>query len=137
MNTQIEVDLGLERVSNGALAMLERVSGLSSLPSGLFSKLLDALAEEHLRRLGAQLGVAAMLRVPMRTLDLDELWHSLRVLGNWLSSTDEASHSDPDLEAASEIIARMWLAMRSALGSVTDSSVDQMHLRSKQLELSP
>ena len=63
----------------------------------------------------------------MRTLDLDELWHSLRVLGNWLSSADEASHSDPDLEAASEIIARMWLAMRSALGSVTDSSIDQMH----------
>ena len=127
MNTQIEVDLGLERVSNGALAMLERVSWVSSLPSSLFSKLLDALVEEHLRRFGAQLGVAAMLRVPMRTLDLDELWHSLRVLGNWLSSPDEASHGDPDLEAASEIIARMWLAMRSALGSVTDSSIDQMH----------
>jgi len=127
VNTQIEVDLGLERVSNGALAMLERVSGASSLPSDLFSKLLDALAEEHLRRFGAQLGVAAMLRVPMRTLDLDELWHSLRIVGNWLSSADEASHSDPDLEAASEILARMWLAMRSALCSVTDSSIDQMH----------
>lgn len=124
MNTQIEIDLGLARVSDSALTMLEGVSGATSLPPGLFSKLLDALAEEHLRRFGAQVGAAATLRVPMRTLDADELWHSLRLLGNWLSYTDEASRSDPDLEAASEVVARMWLAMRVALSLVTDVSID-------------
>jgi hypothetical protein len=124
MNTQIEIDLGLARVSDSALAMLEGVSGATSLPSGLFSKLLDALAEEHLRRFGAQVSAAATLRVPMRTLDPDELWHSLRLLGNWLGYMDEASRNDPDLEAASEVIARMWLGMHVALSLGTDVSID-------------
>ncbi len=124
MNTQIEIDLGLARVSNSALAMLEGVSGAMNLPPGLFNKLLDALAEEHLRRFGAQMSAAATLSVPMLTLDPDELWHSLRLLGNWLSYVDEASHKDPDLEAASEVIARVWLGMHVALGLVTDVSID-------------
>ena len=50
MNTQIEIDLGLARVSDDALAILEGASGVASLPPILFSMLLDALAEEHLRR---------------------------------------------------------------------------------------
>ena len=65
-----------------------------------------------------------MLRMPTRTLDADELWHSLRLLGNWLSHADEASRGDPDLEAVSEVIARMWMGMRIAL-LVTDESIDE------------
>jgi hypothetical protein len=97
VNTQIEIYLGLSRVSDDALAMLAAANAVASLPPGLFSNLLDALAEEHLRRFGAQAGVAAMFRMPTRTLDPDELWHSLRLLGNWLSYADEASHGNPDL----------------------------------------
>jgi hypothetical protein len=115
VNSQIEVDLGLAKVSDGTLAMLERVGRIPGLPQGLFCGLLDVLTEEHLRRFGAQTNVLPMFKVPMRTLDPDDLWHSLRVLGNWLSYEDEASHGDPDTEAASEVIARMWLAMRGAL----------------------
>lgn len=125
MNTQIEIDLGLARVSDGALAMLEGTSGATSLPPSLFSRLLDALAEEHLRRFGAQAGVAAVFRMPTKTLDADELWHSLRLLGNWLSYTDQASRDDPDLEAVSEVIARMWIGIRIALGVATDESSDK------------
>lgn len=125
MNTEIEIDLGLARVSDGALAMLEGASAAASLPPELFSKLLDALAEEHLRRFGAQTGATVMLKMPTRTLDADELWHSLRMLGNWLSNTDEASHSDPDLEAASEVVARMWMGMRGALSLVIDGPGEQ------------
>ncbi|HTQ25921.1 MAG TPA: hypothetical protein VMI09_14605 [Candidatus Binataceae bacterium] len=76
---------------------------------------MDALAAEHLRRFGARVGVSSVLRVPIRTVDPDDLWHSLRVLGNWLSYKDEASRGDPDTAAASEVIARIWLAMRGAL----------------------
>jgi len=124
VKTQIEIDLGLARVSDSALAMLERVSGATNLPPGLFNKLLDALAEEHLRRFGAQVSAAATLRVPMLALDPDELWHSLRLLGNWLGYMDEASRNDPDLEAASEVVARMWMGIHVALGLVTDRSID-------------
>jgi len=98
VNTQIEIDLGLTRVSDGALAMLESANGIASLPPEVFSKLLDALAVEHLRRFGARGVEAATLKVLTRTLDADELWHSLRMLGNWLSNADEAARSDPDLE---------------------------------------
>ena len=115
MNSQIEVDLGLAKVSDGALAMLERVGRIGGLPQGLFCGLLDALTEEHLRRFGARTGVTPILRVPMRAVDPDDLWHSLRILGNWLSYEEETSRCDPDTEAASEVIARMWLAMRCAL----------------------
>jgi hypothetical protein len=125
VNTQIEIDLGLARVSDGALAMLERTSGATSLPPSLFSRLLDALAEEHLRRFSAQAGAAAVFRMPTKTLDADELWHSLRLLGNWLSYTDQASRDDPDLEAVSEVIARMWIGIRIALGVATDESGDE------------
>jgi hypothetical protein len=124
VNTQIEIDLGLSRVSDDALAMLEAANAVASLPPSLFSNLLDALAEEHLRRFGAQAGAAAMFRMPTRTLDPDELWHSLRLLGNWLSYADEASHGNPDLEAVSEVIARMWIGMRIAL-LATDESIDE------------
>ncbi len=99
MNTQIEIDLGLARVSDGALAMLEGAKGIASLPPEVFSKLLDALAEEHLRRFGARGVGAAVLKVPTRTLDADELWHSLRMLGNWLSNADEAPHASPPTSA--------------------------------------
>jgi hypothetical protein len=126
MNSQIEIDLGLAAVSDSALAILEGVSGATSLPPGLFSKLLDALAEEHLRRFGAQVRVASTLSVPMRTLDPDEVWHSLRLLGNWLGYTDEASRNDPDLEAASEVVARVWLGMHVALSLVTRGSIDDI-----------
>ena len=78
--------------------MLEVANRDASLPPSLFSNLLDALAEEHLRRFGAQAGRTAVLRMPTRSLDPDELWHSLRLLGNWLSYADEASHGDPDLK---------------------------------------
>ena len=125
MNNQIEIDLGLASVSDGALAMLEAANGVASLPPGLFSNLLDALAEEHLRRFGAQAGTAAVFRMPARSLDPDELWHSLRLVGNWLSYADEASHGDPDLEAVSEVIARMWIGMRVALNRATDGTVDE------------
>ena len=125
MNTQIEIDLGLARVSDNALAILEGASGVASLPPSLFSMLLDALAEEHLRRFGARVCAAAMLRMPTRTIDPDELWHSLRLLGNWLSYTDEASRGDPDLEAVSEVIARMWIGMDIALSLFTDGSIDE------------
>ncbi len=125
MNTQIEIDLGLARVSDDALAMLEGGNGIASLPPEVFSKLLDALAEEHLRRFGARGGGAAMLKVPTRTLDADELWHSLRMLGNWLSNTDEATRGDPDLEGVSEVIARMWMGMRGVLSEVTDGIADE------------
>ncbi len=124
MNTEIEIDLGLARVSDSALAMLEAANGVASLSPSLFSGLLDALAEEHLRRFGAQGGAAAMLKMPTRTLDADELWHSLRMLGNWLGHSEEASRGDPDLEAVSEVIARMWLGMRGALNLVTEGSTD-------------
>jgi hypothetical protein len=126
MNSQIEIDLGLATVSDSALAILEGVSGATSLPPGLFSKLLDALAEEHLRRFGAQRCAASTLSVPMRTLDPDEVWHSLRLLGNWLGYTDEASRNDPDLEAASEVVARVWLGMHVALSLVTHGSIDDI-----------
>jgi len=119
VNSQIEVDLGLASVSDGALAMLEGVSRIAGLPPGLFCGLLDALAEEHLRRFGARVGIN-LFKLPMKTVDPDDLWHSLRVLGNWLSYKDEASHRDPDTEAASEVIARMWLAMRGALILTTE-----------------
>jgi len=92
---------------------------------GVTTAELDALAEEHLRRFGVQKDMAAMLKVPTRALDADELWHSLRMLGNWLSYSDEASHRDPDLGAVSEVIARMWLGMRLALSLVTDGSGDE------------
>ena len=105
MNTQIEIDLELAGVSDGALVMLEAANGVASLSPGLFSNLLDALAEEHLRLFGAQSGTAAVFRMPRRSLDPDELWRSLRLLGNWLSYADEASHGDPDMEAVSEVIA--------------------------------
>ena len=120
MNSQIEVDLGLAKVSDGALAMLERVGRIPGLPQGVFCGLLDALTEEHMRRFGARMSVPPMFKLPMRTVDPDDLWHSLRVLGNWLSYEDEASRRDPDMEAASEVIARMWLAMRGALTPTTD-----------------
>ena len=126
VNTQVEIDLGLARVSDGALTMLEGANGVANLPPGLFSNLLDALAEEHLRRFSARAGAAAMFRMPTRSLDPDELWHSLRLLGNWLSYADEASHGDPDLEAVSEVIARMWIGMRVALDRATDESVDEL-----------
>ena len=48
VNTQVEIDLGLARVSDGVLTMLEGANGVANLPPGLFSNLLDALAEEHL-----------------------------------------------------------------------------------------
>jgi hypothetical protein len=99
VNTEIKIDVGLASVSDDALAMLEGPGGVASLPAGLCSKLLDALA--------------------------DELWHSLRMLENWLSNSDEASHGDPDLEAASEVIARVWMAMRGALGLIADGPVDE------------
>jgi hypothetical protein len=121
----LEIDLGLSKVSDSALTMLEGANGVANLPPEVFSKLLDALAEEHLRRFGVQKDMAAMLKVPTRALDADELWHSLRMLGNWLSYSDEASHRDPDLGAVSEVIARMWLGMRVALSLVTDGSGDE------------
>jgi hypothetical protein len=125
VNTQIEIDLGLARVSDGALAMLEAANEDASLPAGLFSNLLDALAEEHLRRFGAGTGTAAVFRMPTRLFDPDELWHSLRLVGNWLSYADEASHGDSDLEAVSEVIARMWIGMHVALNQATDATVDE------------
>jgi hypothetical protein len=120
VNSQIEVDLGLAKVSEGALSMLEGVSRIAGLPPSLFGGFLDALAAEHLRRFGARVGVTSVFRVPMRTVDPDDLWHSLRVLGNWLGYKDEDSRSDPDTEAASEVVARMWLAMRGALIVATE-----------------
>jgi hypothetical protein len=120
VNSQIEVDLGLTKVSEDALAMLEGISRITNLPPSLFSGLLDALAAEHLRRFGARVGATSVFRVPSRTVDPDDLWHSLRMLGNWLSYKDEASHDDPDTAAASEVIARMWLAMRGALIVATE-----------------
>ncbi len=60
----------------------------------------------------------------MLTLDPHELWHAQRLLGNWLSHMDDASHKDPDLGAASEIIARIWLGMHVALSLDTDMAVD-------------
>ena len=125
VNNQIEIDLGLAIVTDGALAMLERANKIATLPAEVFSKLLDALAEEHLRRFGARRVGAAMLKVPTRTLDADELWHSLRLLGNWLSNADEATRSDPDLEGVSDVIARMWMGMRGVLSQVTDRTADQ------------
>ncbi len=123
MNTQIEIDLGLAGVSDRALAMLEAANGAALAPN-LFSNLLDALAEEHLRRYGG--GTVAVFRMPTRSLDPDELWHSLRLMGNWLSYADEASRSDPDLEAVGEVIARMWIGMRVALNRATDNSVGEL-----------
>jgi hypothetical protein len=128
VNTQIEIDLGLATVSDGALAILEAANGVASLPPGLFSNLLDALAEEHLRRFGVHACAAAVLRMPMTSLDLDELWHSLRLLGNWLSYLDEASHSDPDLEAVSEVIARMWIGMRLTLNLATGDTTKEQYI---------
>ena len=125
VNTQVEIDLGLARVSDGALTMLEGANGVANLPPGLFSNLLDALAEEHLRRFSARAGAASVFRMPTRSLDPDELWHSLRLLGNWLSYADEASHGDPDLEAVSEVIAHMWIGMRVALDRATDETVGE------------
>jgi hypothetical protein len=124
VKTEIEIDLGLARVSDSALAMLEGKNGAADLPPDLFSRLLDALGEEHLRRFAARRGAVAVLRVPARTLDADELWHSLRMLGNWLSNTDEALGDDPDLAAAREVIARMWVGVRGALEEVTDKFFD-------------
>ena len=115
MNTQIEIDLGLSNVSDGALAILERTGGATRLPQSLFSGLLDALTEEHLRRFGSPAAAPARLRMSRRELDTDELWHSLRLLGNWLSYTEEASRDDPDLDAAGDVIARMWVGMSAAL----------------------
>jgi hypothetical protein len=83
VNTQIEIDLGLAKVSDGALAILEGANGVASLLPGLFSNFLDALAEEHLRRFGARAGAAAVFRMSRKSLDPDEFWHSLRLLGNW------------------------------------------------------
>lgn len=125
MNTQIEIDLGLATVSDSALAMLEGANG-AALPSGLFSDLLDALAEEHLRRFGAHRRPAAVFRLSTRSLDPDELWHSLRLLGNWLSYADETSRGDPDLEDVSDVIARMWIGIRVALKQATDQEVDEL-----------
>lgn len=127
MNTQIEIDLGLARVSDDALAILEGASGVASLPPTLFSMLLDALAEEHLRRLGGQMCAAAVFRMPTRTIDPDELWHSLRLLGNWLSYTDETWRGDPDLEAVSDVVARMWIGMRIALNRLTEGLIDETY----------
>lgn len=127
MNTQIEIDLGLARVSDDALAILEGASGVASLPPILFSMLLDALAEEHLRRFGAQMCAAAVFRMPTRTIDPDELWHSLRLLGNWLSYTDETWRGDPDLEAVSDVVARMWIGMRIALNRLTEGLIDETY----------
>ncbi|HVA83923.1 MAG TPA: hypothetical protein VNF28_03395 [Candidatus Binataceae bacterium] len=126
MNTQIEIDLGLARVSDGALAILEGTNGIAGLPAEVFSKLLDALAEEHLRRFGARGVGTAVLKVATRTLDADELWHSLRMLGNWLSNADEAARGDPDLEGVSEVVARIWMGMRGALSEVTDGTADEV-----------
>lgn len=125
MNTEIRIDLGLARVSDDALAMLEGPNGVAGLPAGLCSKLLDALAEEHLRRFGGQGDGVVMLKMATEALDADELWHSLRVLGNWLSISDEASHGDPDLEAVGEVIARVWMGTRGALSLVTEGVVDE------------
>jgi hypothetical protein len=50
----LEIDLGLSKVSDSALTMLEGANGVANLPPEVFSKLLDALAEEHLRRFGVQ-----------------------------------------------------------------------------------
>jgi len=125
VNTQIEIDLELAKVSDGALAMLEKANGIASLPAEVFSKLLDALAEEHLRRFGARRVGAATLKVPTRTLDADELWHSLRMLGEWLSNADEATGNDPDMEGVSDVIARMWMGMRGVLSKVSDRTVNQ------------
>ena len=97
VKTEIEIDLGLARVSDSALAMLEGKTGAADLPPDLFSRLLDALGDEHLRRFAARRGAAAVLRVSARAFDADELWHSLRMLGNWLSNTDEAPGDDPDV----------------------------------------
>ena len=105
--------------------MLEAANGVASLPPGLFSNFLDALAEEHLRRFGAQAGRVAVFRMSTRSLDPDEIWHSLRLLGNWLSHADEALHGDPDLESVGEVIARMWIGMRIALNWATDGSIDE------------
>jgi hypothetical protein len=125
VKTQIEIDLGLARVSDGALAMLEGAHGIASLPPEVFSKLLDALAEEHLRRFGARGVGAAVLKLPAKTLDADELWHSLRMLGNWLSNADEATRGDRDLEGVSEVVARIWMGMRGALSEVTSGIADE------------
>jgi hypothetical protein len=125
IDTGLEIDLGLAKVSEVALTMLEGANGVASLPPEVFSKLLDALGEEHLRRFGMQKDLAAMLTIPTRTLNTDELWHSLRMLGNWLSYSDGASHRDPDLEAVREVIARMWLGMRGAFSLVTNEPVDE------------
>ncbi|HLK85679.1 MAG TPA: hypothetical protein VKT27_04165 [Candidatus Binataceae bacterium] len=115
MDTQIEIDLGLSQVSDGALAILERTGGATKLPPRLFSGLLDALAAEHLRRFGSLAVEPARLTMSRRELDTDDLWHSLRLLGNWLSYTEEASREDRDLDAACDVIARMWMGMSSAL----------------------
>lgn len=125
MNTEIKIDLDLGNVSDGALAMLEGAGGVASLPAGLCSKLLDALAEEYLRRFGGLGHGAVALKMGTEALDADELWHSLRVLGNRLSNSDEASRNNPDLEAASEVIARVWMGARGALSLITDGQVDE------------
>ncbi len=115
MDTQIEIDLGLSQVSDGALAILELTGGATKLPPRLLSGLLDALAEEHLRRFGSRAAAPARLTMSRRELDTDDLWHSLRLLGNWLSYTKEASREDRDLDAACDVIARMWVGMSVAL----------------------
>ena len=105
--------------------MLEGPGGVASLPAGLCSRLLDALAEEHLRRFGGQGDGAVVLKAATEALDADDLWHSLRMLGNWLSISDDGSHADPDLEAVSEVIARVWMGTRGALSLLIDGPVDE------------
>jgi hypothetical protein len=68
----------------------------------------------------------AVFRVPTRSLDPDELWHSLRLKGNWLSYANEASRGDLDLEAVGQVIARMWIGKRVALNRATDDSVGEL-----------
>lgn len=126
VDTVIEIDLGLAEVSEGALAVLEGANGVGGLPPYLFGRLLDALAQEHLRRFGVRTATAA-LRVPVTMLDPDELWHSLRMLGNWLSNTDEASHEDSDVAAAREVIARMWVGVSGMFGAVVGGSAGATH----------
>jgi hypothetical protein len=72
------------------------------------------------RRVGA-----ATLKVPKTTLDADELWHSLRMLANWLGNANEATRDDPDLEGVSDVIARMWMGMRLVLTEGTDRTANQ------------
>ena len=112
---QLEIDLGLSNVSDGALAILERTGGATKLPHSLFSGLLDALTHEYLRRFGFPTAAPALFRMSSRALDAGDLWHSLRLLGNWLSYTEEASRGDPDLDAACDVVARMWIGVSVAL----------------------